>query len=238
LGRIVLAIQNGYELNELHGVDVPSPASNDYLYYDGGTSLWKSRQLALGSITDVTTIGYNLGTLPNPSAISYLRINADNSVSALTLAQLKSDLGMNKVVLSSDVSISAASVALADVTGLSFPIVAGNSYRFRAELFVNVSVSNIGSKFAVNANVGVTSIAYRTTGSSGTAAQNFVHNAITLDSASTTNVGAVLSAQFVVIEGILNASTSGTAIMRFGKGSANAGTLTIRAKSLLTYETI
>ena len=32
-GRVVLAIQNGYELTELHGVTITSPATNDFLYY-------------------------------------------------------------------------------------------------------------------------------------------------------------------------------------------------------------
>lgn len=43
-GRIVLAIQNGYELNELHGVSVPAPIDGDMLYYNGSTGLWESKQ--------------------------------------------------------------------------------------------------------------------------------------------------------------------------------------------------
>lgn len=50
LGRIVLAIQNGYELNELHGVLVPSPSANDVLYYDGSTSLWKNKALSKSDV--------------------------------------------------------------------------------------------------------------------------------------------------------------------------------------------
>lgn len=37
----------------------------------------------------LTTVGNNLATLPNPSAIRYLRVNADNSVSAISAADLK-----------------------------------------------------------------------------------------------------------------------------------------------------
>jgi hypothetical protein len=43
-GRIVIAIQNGYELNELHGVSITTPATNDYLYY-ASDGLWKNRAL-------------------------------------------------------------------------------------------------------------------------------------------------------------------------------------------------
>ena len=37
----------------------------------------------------LTTVGNNLATLPNPSAIRYIRVNADNSVSAISAADLK-----------------------------------------------------------------------------------------------------------------------------------------------------
>jgi hypothetical protein len=190
-------------------------------------------------INNSTTVGQNLITgITNPSEIRYIRINSDNSVSTLTATQLLSDLGLAPIVLSNDVSITASTTTLNDVTGLSFPIVSGNKYKFRAELYVTTTVSNTGSKFAVNANVAVSAIVYRATGAGGTAAANFVHNAFALDSASATNVGAVLSSQYVVIEGILIANNTGTAIIRFGKGSANAGTLTVRAGSFLNYQII
>ena len=41
-GRVVLAIQNGYELDELHGVLITTPANNDILQYQSSTSLWKN----------------------------------------------------------------------------------------------------------------------------------------------------------------------------------------------------
>lgn len=184
-GRIVLAIQNGYELNELHGVLVPSPSNNDVLYYDGSTSLWKNKALSksdvglgnvdntsdankpistatqtalnakqdtlvsgtniktvnsttllgsgniaveptitqttsadyyrgdktfqphnIASITDATDVGKNLVKLTNPSAIRYLRINADNTVDAITSGTLISDLGIaTTLVLAKDNSI-------------------------------------------------------------------------------------------------------------------------------------
>jgi hypothetical protein len=69
-GRMVIAIQNGYELTDLHGVEITSPATNDYLYY-ASDGLWKNRQLptlVLGnagsvSITITATGSANLQTL-------------------------------------------------------------------------------------------------------------------------------------------------------------------------------
>ena len=43
-GRMVIAIQNGYELGELHGVEITSPATDHYLYY-ASDGLWKNRAL-------------------------------------------------------------------------------------------------------------------------------------------------------------------------------------------------
>jgi hypothetical protein len=39
-GKIVVGIQNGYELTELHGVEITSPLQGDVLSYNVGTGLW------------------------------------------------------------------------------------------------------------------------------------------------------------------------------------------------------
>lgn len=50
-GTIVLRIQNGYELDELHDVAIASVANNDVLVYESSTTLWKNKTLA-------TILGY------------------------------------------------------------------------------------------------------------------------------------------------------------------------------------
>jgi hypothetical protein len=47
-----------------------------------------------GSLSGSTTVGNNLITLPNPSAITYLRVNADNTVTPRTPAEVLTDLGV------------------------------------------------------------------------------------------------------------------------------------------------
>lgn len=42
LGRIVLAIQNGYELDELHGVQITTPSNGQVLSYESSSGLWKN----------------------------------------------------------------------------------------------------------------------------------------------------------------------------------------------------
>lgn len=41
-GRILVAIQNGYELQELHNVSITTPADGQVLKYDDASSLWKN----------------------------------------------------------------------------------------------------------------------------------------------------------------------------------------------------
>lgn len=50
-GTIVLRIQNGYELDELHDVAIATPVNNDILTYESSTSLWKNKTVA-------TALGY------------------------------------------------------------------------------------------------------------------------------------------------------------------------------------
>jgi len=54
-GVILVAVQNGYELNELHDVAISSPTNGQVLKYDSATSLWKnatdSSGVAWGGIT-------------------------------------------------------------------------------------------------------------------------------------------------------------------------------------------
>jgi hypothetical protein len=58
---------------------------------DGGTgaSTAENARTNLGA----TTVGSNLFTLPNPSAITFPRLNADNSVSALNAADFRTAIG-------------------------------------------------------------------------------------------------------------------------------------------------
>ena len=63
VGEIFVRTQNGFELKELHDVDLISnaPANNDVLVYDSATSLWKNKQsnyfqIVTKDITDSTAL--------------------------------------------------------------------------------------------------------------------------------------------------------------------------------------
>jgi hypothetical protein len=44
-GHILLHVQNGYELDELHNVSIAGAANNDALVYESATSLWKNKTI-------------------------------------------------------------------------------------------------------------------------------------------------------------------------------------------------
>jgi hypothetical protein len=231
-GTIQYRIQNGYELDELHNVVATSPANNDYMYYDSSTSLYRLRQLTAARITDSTTVGQALLTLPNPSAITYLRINANNTISALTLAQLKSDLGIttqiSNVIISSDVTSGGANV-WGDITGLSFAVTSGKSYRWRASFAASATSS---SAFAINGPASPTYNTFRYIASNA-AGTISIFNGTTYDG---TTSAVVSSNAMVTADGFFKASANGTVTLRMR--SATANTCTVRAGAIIEFQEV
>ncbi len=86
-----------------HTFNLPTAsAANRGALSSADWSTFNSKQNSIG----LTTVGTNLATLPNPSAIRYLRVNADNTVSALSASQLITDLGIiNNIQLFKDFSV-------------------------------------------------------------------------------------------------------------------------------------
>lgn len=73
--------------------DIGAQAAGSYLVASNNLSDIVSAASARTNL-GATTVGSNIFTLANPSAVRYLRINADNTVDALTASQMVSALGM------------------------------------------------------------------------------------------------------------------------------------------------
>jgi hypothetical protein len=59
-GHVFVKVQNGYELDEIHDVQITSIANNDVIRYDSATSLWKNvgqSTLSVGTAVYSTTSG-------------------------------------------------------------------------------------------------------------------------------------------------------------------------------------
>jgi len=80
-GRLYIKISNGWELTELHDVDVTSPANNEALIYESSSALWKNKTIA-------TALGYtpaNAATTLTINGVSYdLSANRTWSVGSVT----------------------------------------------------------------------------------------------------------------------------------------------------------
>jgi hypothetical protein len=288
-GRMYVRVQNGYELSEIHDVDLIStpPVNNDVLVFDTSTTpdLWKAKSIptilgytpvggtgtaneiayftagtTLGSLTTatypsltelsyvkgvtsgiqtqingkqdtigLTTVGTNLATLPNPSGVRYLRINAANTVSALTLTELRSDLGLFTTfasVLTSDVATSGTTWQ--DITGLTFGVTAGKTYKWRAT--IPYSISSGTFNFAISGPT-LTVTRYRFT-SAATGTTNFVNNQTGYDTGTlVTGVNGCATS-----DGIIRCSANGTVSMRMR--SSITGALTALIGSIVEFEEI
>jgi len=54
-GQLEVAIQNGYEMDELHDVLIVSKTNKDVISYDSVSGLWKNKQLTSGDVSDLDT---------------------------------------------------------------------------------------------------------------------------------------------------------------------------------------
>jgi hypothetical protein len=91
---LVIVIQNGYELNELHGVQISSEANNDLLVYETSSTLWKNKSIStifggtplvsVPTLDQVTTAG---NTTTNAITVGKLSIvNTSTTVSPLIIS--------------------------------------------------------------------------------------------------------------------------------------------------------
>jgi hypothetical protein len=90
-GTLAISFSGGYSLPTTASQTNWDTAYTDRLKWDGGaTGLTASTgRTSLGA----TTVGANVFTLTNPSAITFPRFNADNTVSALSAADFRTAIG-------------------------------------------------------------------------------------------------------------------------------------------------
>ena len=95
-GSILIKVQNGYELDELHDVAISGLANNDVLQYESSTDLWKNRTLSnagimglaggtfTGNVTfNVNTTGYGTLTQWSNNQLAVAVRNGQNAVANL-----------------------------------------------------------------------------------------------------------------------------------------------------------
>jgi len=114
-GVVEVRIQNGYELSELHDVQIIDVANNDGIFYDSATSLWKNKTIA-------EVLGYtpaNAATTLTINGTAYdLSANRTWNVGTVTSVGLSVPTGFS--VTGSPVT-STGTLALSFAAGYSLP---------------------------------------------------------------------------------------------------------------------
>lgn len=81
-GRVVILIKNGYELNELHDVYVPSPSNGDLLQWDATNAYWKN--VSPASVGSLFKIDYDPDITGVKNGTNKIFTTSSNFVSTTT----------------------------------------------------------------------------------------------------------------------------------------------------------
>lgn len=179
---------------------------------------------------DVSTSKHGFAPKGNGSAVSYLNGNGTYSTPANTNSTI-SFLSGNVI------NNNASANTIADVTGLSFPVVANSTYRFKFFIVYTSAATTTGSRWSIagpattfiNYNSSYTLTATSQTVNSGVAAYN---------SPSGASASSLASGNIAIIEGIIRPSANGTVIARFASEISASAITAIANQSWVEYQII
>jgi len=137
------------------------------------------------------------------------------------------------VTLSADViNNNATANTLQDVTGLSFSVVSGTTYRFYAIIPYTSAATGTGSRWTINAPA-ATLLNY-TSRYTLTAASQTINYASAVSIPASCNATSLTAGNVAIIEGVIKPSANGTVVIRFA--SETSGTaITAKAGASLEY---
>ena len=126
-GTLAVTLTSGYSIPTTSSQTNWDTAYTDRLKWDGGSSglTASTGRTSLGA----TTVGSNLFTLTDPSAVTFVRLNADNTVSALSASDFRTAIGVG----------SAGTVTSVDMTVPTGLSVSGNPVTSSGTLAVTFS---------------------------------------------------------------------------------------------------
>ncbi len=130
-------------------------------------------------------------------------------------------------------NVASSSTTLADVTGLSFPVTTGVTYRFKFFIVYSASTTAIGSRWTINGPT-ATTLRFYSTYPSSTSANAFYYQSAYNGASATANSGSTTS-NIAIIEGTINCSSSATEVI--ARIAAESATITaIGGQSFVEWE--
>lgn len=157
-----------------------------------------------------------------------------SSVNGTSVAAINA---LNLVVLSADVTNNNATAnTIADITGLSFPVTAGEAYRFQFEIDYTAAATTTGARFSVSGPGSPTRLSYRSKYSLTATSETFNTGLTAYDLPAASNASSASTAgNTAIINGFIQPSATGTVIARFASEIANSAIVAKRGSLLSWY---
>jgi hypothetical protein len=141
---------------------------------------------------------------------------------------------LNLAILAADVTNNNATAnTIADVTGLSFSVTAGETYWFLFTIAYTAAATTTGSRWAINGPASPTLLNY-TSDYTLTATTTTLNSAAAYDNPAAANASSLTAGNIARIEGIIKPSANGTVIARFASEIASSA-IVAKAGSLLQW---
>ena len=146
-GTLAISLASGYSIPSTSVQSNWTTAYNERAQWNGGSTnlVASTGRTSLGA----TTVGSNLFTLTNPSAIRFIRINADNTVSVLSNTDFKIALSLT----ASDVGLSTIAFDVSTLQTRTDSIVAAlkDTIPLGTALNINLATDTVATKAEVRA---------------------------------------------------------------------------------------
>lgn len=142
---------------------------------------------------------------------------------------------LQMTVLGSDVvNNNATADTIADITGLSFAVLAGHRYRFRFNIFYTAAASSTGSRWSISGPGSPTKLIYRSVYPL-TATTITTNNATDYDIPAASNASSLITGNVAEIFGMIIPSSDGAVIARFAS-EISSSAITALAGSFVEYQ--
>lgn len=125
---------------------------------------------------------------------------------------------------------------LADVTGLSFPVSAGLTYKFRFVIFYTAAATTTGSRWTINGPAfAAGNLRYRSEYTLTATSRTFNEGQTAYNAPAAANASSLTALNMAVIEGTITPSAGGSVVARFASEIASSA-IVAKAGSYVEYQ--